>query len=406
MDRTILHCDMNGFFASVELLTLPELRDKPVAVCGDPESRHGIILAKNELAKSFGIKTAETIWQARKKCPALVLIPPHHSRYEEYSRRINAIYSRFTDLVEPFGIDESWLDITGTMHLFGGSGRAVADRIRKTVKSETGLTLSVGVSFNKIFAKLGSDYKKPDATTVISRENFRAIVWPLPVSALMYVGGAAEAALAGLGVGTVGQLAACDRELLRSRLGKLGVQLHEYACGEDASPVLPYGAEQEIKSVGNGITFRRNLVGRDDVRAGIALLSDTVAARLRRHSLRCRTVQVVIRDPELKTISRQKPLPLPSCLSSEIAGAALELVEASWNLSAPIRMLTVTGMNLLPESECFEQLNLFSSGGVERRRREELERAMDRIRARFGKDAVRFGAGADNDLGARERERE
>ncbi|MGN0968552.1 MAG: DNA polymerase IV, partial [Oscillospiraceae bacterium] len=200
MERTILHCDLNGFFASVELLSHPELRDRPVAVCGDPESRHGIILAKNEPAKRYGVKTAETIWQARSKCPDLVLLPAHHGEYRKYSKLINALYERYTDLVEPFGIDESWLDVTGSMHLFGGSGKAVADRLRREVRETFGLTISVGVSFNKIFAKLGSDYKKPDATTVITRENFREIVWPLPVTDLLFVGRSAAGVLAKYGV--------------------------------------------------------------------------------------------------------------------------------------------------------------------------------------------------------------
>ena len=204
-ERVILHCDLNSFFASVELLDKPTLRDVPVAVCGDPKSRHGIILAKNEPAKKMGVKTAETLWQARKKCPALVLLPPHHRLYEEYSRRVNEIYDRFTDLVEPFGIDESWLDVTGSLHLFGGDGKALADRIRATIREETGLTVSVGVSFNKVFAKLGSDMKKPDATTVIPAEGWQSMVWPLPLGDMLFAGHTATETLRKYGVETVGQ---------------------------------------------------------------------------------------------------------------------------------------------------------------------------------------------------------
>ena len=222
MDRIIFHCDCNGFYASVELLSHPELRDKPVAVCGDPKSRHGIILAKNEPAKAFGVKTAETIWQARNKCPELVLLPAHHDRYEVYSKKVNAIYERYTDLIEPFGIDESWLDVTGTLHLFGGDPVALADRIRAAVREELGLTISVGVSFNKIFAKLGSDYKKPDASTLITPENFQTIVWPLPVTDLLYVGRTAAKVLGQYGVHTIGELAAFDRQALVNLLGKQG----------------------------------------------------------------------------------------------------------------------------------------------------------------------------------------
>ena len=278
-DRVILHCDLNCFFASVELLSHPDLRDIPTAVCGDPASRHGIILAKNEPAKRLGIQTAETIWQAKKKCPGLVLLPPHHGLYQEYSRRVNAIYEQYTDLVEPFGIDESWLDITGSMHLFGGDPKAIADALRRRLRQELGLTISVGVSFNKVFAKLGSDYKKPDATTVISRENWQDIVWPLPVGDLLFVGRAAGRVLHQYGVETIGQLAACSPQMLETLLGKLGLQLHEYANGLDGSPVRPAGQQEPVKSVGNGTTFPKNLTRWEEVQRGLAVLSDSVADR-------------------------------------------------------------------------------------------------------------------------------
>ena len=252
MDRVIFHCDLNSFYASVELLSHPELRHLPVAVCGDPDSRHGIILAKNEPAKKFGVKTAETIWQARKKCPDLVLLPAHHSKYREFSKKVNSLYQKYTDLVEPFGIDESWLDVTGTLHLFGGDPRALADRLRNEVLNTWGLTISVGVSFNKVFAKLGSDYKKPNATTVISRENFKSMVWPLPVTDLLYVGRAAARAFEKFGIRTIGDLAAFDRESLYTLLGKNGAQLHDFANGLDASPVAPADQYTPPKSVGNG----------------------------------------------------------------------------------------------------------------------------------------------------------
>lgn len=216
VDRVILHCDLNSFYASVELLSLDELRKsgKPVAVCGDPESRHGIILAKNEAAKAFGVKTAETVWQAKKKCPGLVLLPAHRKEYSYWSKRVNEIYNRFTDLVEPFSIDESWLDVTGSAHLWGGDGKAIADLVRETVKRDTRLSVSVGVSFNKVFAKMGSDYKKPDATTVITRENYKDILWPLPVTDLLFVGKAAAGVLNSYGVNTIGDLAVFDRDAL------------------------------------------------------------------------------------------------------------------------------------------------------------------------------------------------
>lgn len=392
MDRVIFHCDCNCFYASVELLTRPELRDKPVAVCGDPASRHGIILAKNEPAKKFGVKTAETIWQAQKKCPGLVLLPAHHRLYSEYSKKVNAIYERFTDLVEPFGLDENWLDVTGTLHLFGGDPVALADRIRSTVKSELGLTISVGVSFNKVFAKLGSDYKKPDATTLISAENFREIVWPLPVTDLLFVGRAAAKVLEQYGVTTIGQLAAFDRDALVNLLGKQGGQLWSYANGLENSPVAPAGLYVPPKSVGNGQTFPRNLTTRDEVHQGLALLADEVAARLRQHHLKATTLQVTIRDPNFKDICRQRPLAVPTYTARELTQAATDIVAKSWSSNAPIRALTVTAHNLVPEEEATEQLGLFDEEAPRRRDRvEKLEHTMDAIRAKYGHDALTTG---------------
>lgn len=405
MDRTILHCDLNSFYCSVELLTLDELREsgRPVAVCGDAESRHGIILAKNEPAKAKGVKTAEPIWQARQKCPGLVLLSAHRDRYQYWSGRVNEIYERFTDLVEPFSIDESWLDVTGSMHLWGGDGKTVADLVRETVRRETGLTVSVGVSFNKVFAKMGSDYKKPDATTVITRENFRQLLWPLPVTDLLFVGGAAAKVLAGYGVRTIGDLANFDREALVGILGKQGATLHDYATGAEHEAVSPAGTYVPPKSVGNGITFKRNLLGLEDVRTGVAVLADEVAARLRRHDLKCTTVQVTIRDPNFKDICRQKRLSAPTYVSRDISAAAMELILASWNLKAPIRALTVTAQNLVDEDEAAEQLDLFAANAAPRRDKlEKLEHTVDRIRDKFGGASITFASAVKSEIGVEE----
>ena len=393
MDRVIYHCDCNSFYCSVELLSHPELRRVPAAVCGDPESRHGIILAKNEPAKRFGVRTAETIWQARQKCPDLVLLPAHHGLYREYSKKVNAVYDRFTDLIEPFGIDESWLDVTGSLHLFGGDPKALADRIRNTVREELGLTISVGVSFNKVFAKLGSDYKKPDATTVITAENFRRIVWPLPVTDLLYVGRAAAGVLKRYGVTTIGGLAAFDRRALSELLGRQGEQLWTYANGLDASPVAPAGTYTPPKSVGNGETFPRNLIRREEVSRGVAMLADQVAVRLRKHGMMASTLQVSIRDPNFKDICRQRPLDAPANTARELYRAAMDIIERSWKSGAPIRAITLTAHNLIPEGEAAEQLDLFLAAGPRRRDRvEKLERTMDAIRSRYGRSAVTVAA--------------
>ena len=391
MDRIILHCDLNCFYASVELLSHPDLRDVPMAVCGDPQSRHGIILAKNEPAKKFGVQTAETIWQAKKKCPDLVLLPPHHDLYREYSRKVNAIYDEYTDLVEPFGIDESWLDVTHTLHLFGGDARALADALRERMKRQLGLTLSVGVSFNKVFAKLGSDYKKPDATTVISRENWNELVWPLPVGDLLYVGGAARKLLKQYGITTIGQLAACKPEMLETLMGKMGTQLYDYANGLDRDPVRSRYDTEPVKSVGNGTTFPQNLTTREQVHAGIAVLADSVASRLRHAGLYAGGVQVTVRDPQFHNRSRQRQLAAPTHLIRDLTDAAMELLYELWKPPSPIRALTVTAIHLVQEGEAYEQVDLFSSGpGKEKQ--EKLEGAMEQIRKKFGADAIVFGA--------------
>ena len=391
MDRIILHCDLNSFYASVELLSHPDLRTVPMAVCGDPSSRHGIILAKNEPAKRFGVQTAETIWQAKKKCPDLVLLPPHHRLYREYSRRVNAIYDQYTDLVEPFGIDESWLDVTHTLHLFGGDAAALADTLRERMKQELGLTLSVGVSFNKVFAKLGSDYKKPDATTVISRENWRTLVWPLPVGALLYVGGAARKLLGQYHVETIGQLAACKPEMLETLLGKMGLQLSQYANGLDDAPVRSRYDAEPVKSVGNGTTFPQNLTTRTQVQAGIAVLADSVATRLRHQGLYAGGIQVTVRDPQFHDRSRQCQLPSPTHLIRDLTNTAMDLVCQLWTPPSPIRALTVTALHLVPEGDAYEQTDLFAEA-PKKEKQEKLEGAMERIRKKYGGGAIVFGA--------------
>ena len=300
--------------------------------------------------------------------------------------------------MEPFGIDESWLDVTETMHLFGGSGQKIADRIRQQIREELGLTISVGVSFNKIFAKLGSDYKKPNATTVITRENYRQLLYPLPVSALLYVGHAAENTLRSMGVRTIGELARLDKDVLSRALGKAGESLYEYANGLDQSLVRFANEREEGKSVGNGMTFSRNLEGEADVRAGVAFLTDSVASRLRRAGLKGATVHIYIKNPKFQSISKQKALPHPTDLSRELFAAVMELVEQCWRYSDPVRMMTITVTNLV-ESDCAEQLSLFDTSRPHREKLEKLETAVDGVRSRFGKGIIQQGRILHNDIG-------
>ena len=396
--RWILHCDCNSFYASVELLEHPELCRQPVAVCGDPEGRHGIVLAKNEAAKKYGVRTAETIWQARRKCPDLVLLPPHRDRYRHFCNIINNIYLQYTDLVEPFSIDESWLDVTHSFHLFCEHPAQLADRLRRQVKETTGLTISVGVSFNKVFAKLGSDYKKPDATTLISLENYRQVVWPLPVDAMLYVGSSARQTLQRMGISTIGQLAGADPRLLESTLGKLGGELSRFARGEDAEPVRPFSSREPVKSVGNGQTFRRNLEGEADCRAALISLCDQVAARLRRSNLWAGGVQITIRDPDFRVITRQKQLEQSTHLARELFQASWELLSRNWNFANPIRMLTVTALSITDEPFAVQQ-SFFEDAPKPDPRREKLEKSLDSIRQKYGSAAVTPASLVKNQLG-------
>ncbi len=402
MDRVILHCDMNSFFCSVELLEHPELADKPVAVAGCADDRHGIILAKNQLAKSFGVVTPETIYSAKKKCPKLILLEPHHEKYSHYCHLINDIYLRYTDMVEPFSIDESWLDVTGSLQMFKKNGKELADEIRTTVYKELGLTLSAGVSYNKVFAKMGSDYKKPYATTEITRENFKDLLWPLPAGEMFFVGRATASRLKGMNINTIGDIANSDPRLMTSVFGKMGQQMIDNANGLDEDPVAHWGDVSEAKSVGNGITFRRNLVGEADIRTAVTAISDHVAQRLRRHGYLCQGVKIDIKSPDFITITRQRKLDEPTNLSKDIMDAALKLIADNWYIGNPIRLLTITAINIIEKGETYStQISFFDSPEKEESRKKEkqLEYAIDQIRSKHGNAAVTSASLLNNDLG-------
>ena len=404
MDRVILHCDLNNFFASVETLSHPEFKTVPMAVAGSSEDRRGIILAKNELAKKFGVQTAEPIWQAKRKCPDLVLAKPHHHKYSEYSKKVYEIYMRYTDQVEPFGIDEAWLDVTGSQKLFG-NGIKIAEDIKETVKKETGLTISVGVSFNKVFAKLGSDYKKPDAITEITRENFKNIVYPLPVSALLFVGKSTHKKLAEYDIKTIGDIASSGKELLRGILGLRGSELYDYATGADTSPVIRCDQWEKPKSIGRGLTFKRNLTSLDEAKTAIVPLAEDVAQRLRAHNMWCNCVSISIKDDALKTISRQCNIEPSTNLGRIISNTAISLLEKNWDFKIPIRMLTVTAMNLSADYKGV-QLSLFDNIDTPEtentQKLERLETSLDNLKKRFGKDIISPASvkGCDLGLGA------
>lgn len=396
--RTVLHCDANSFFASCETALHPEYASVPMAVCGSVEDRHGIVLAKNELAKRYGIRTAETVWEAQKKCPGLLIVRPTYALYGEMSQKMNKIFYDYTDMVEPFGIDESWLDVSGSLKLFG-SGRDIADTIRHRIERELGITVSVGVSFNKVFAKLGSDLKKPNATTVIPPERFASIVWPLPVSDLLFVGPSTARALNRIGINTIGDLACCDKPTISNALGKNGVMLREFALGRDFAEVTPFGYEPEPKSVSNGMTFRYNLVSEQDVSFAVTYLAMSVAERLRRHGLSCKNVAVTIRTPDQCSINRSAMLAHPTCLWNEISKKALDIIRANVAPDREIYSVTVHAEKLTRENEFVYQQSFFAEEWEEKYRKlHSLETAVDSIRARYGRGAIGIASAINNRL--------
>lgn len=385
-DRIILHSDLNNFYASVECLYNPAFRGIPLVVGGDPELRHGIVLAKNYPAKAFGIVTGEALWQAKQKCPDLTVVKPNFQLYLHFAHQVRAIYGDYTDQIEPFGLDEAWLDVGGTCHN-GLSGEKIAAEIRRRTREELGLTASVGVSFNKIFAKLGSDMKKPDATTVITRDNFRTKIWPLPASDLLYVGPSTQRKLARLGIRTIGQLASLEPDFLHAYLGKWGDVLSSFANGLDSSPVTVSGCQSAIKSIGNSTTTPRDLETNEDIRLILYVLCESVAGRLRQHHFKCQTVQIHVRDVELATYERQAKLTRPSNLASDIVRLAMTLFTDSYNWVRPVRSIGVRGSDLV-DADTEIQLSFFEDES-RNLKLQQLEHAVDEIRARFGNASVR-----------------
>jgi DNA polymerase-4 len=376
---------MNNFYASVECLYRPEIRHLPVAVAGDPLNRHGIILAKNMIAKKLGVKTGKAIWEAKLKAPDLVTVPPDFRKYLKFSRLARQILYDYTDQIEPFGIDENWIDVTGSK-LLCGDGTEIADSIRSRIKEELGITVSIGVSFNKIFAKLGSDMKKPDAVTVIPHDKFKDIVWQLPVSDLLYVGRSTQKKLNARGVLTIGDLANYPVEYLISTLGKWGEILSLFANGKDTAPVRKMNESSAVKSIGNGTTCPRDLLNNQDVKLVFTVLSESVAARLRDYGLKCTGVQVYLRDNELHSLTRQKKLAKPTYLSTDILNAGMELLVQNYTWQKPLRSIGIRAIDLVTENS-FMELSLFDDND-KLIQQENLAHTIDALRSRFGHDIV------------------
>lgn len=386
LNRSILHCDMNNFYASVECHMNPALNGHPVAVCGETEDRHGIVLAKNYAAKSYGVITGEAVWQAKRKCPRLVVVPPHYEEYVKYSKAAREIYECYTDLIEPMGLDECWLDVTGSKAFFG-SGEELAYRIKDRIKQELGITASVGVSFNKIFAKLGSDMKKPDAVTVITEESFREQIWHLPASDMFGVGRATAAKLGALGVRTIGDIARYPRECLKRKFGKCGDDLWRYANGLDISKVVTRSIEVLDKTAGHGITAKQDLVNNTEVWVFLLELAQNVGHRLRLFEKRARGVAVTVRDSALCEKQWQCKLPYPTQSPYILAESGLALFQKNFTWFRPIRSVCIRAIDLI-SADAPQQIDMFTDASV-LMKRERLDAVVDDLRGKYGTGIIR-----------------
>lgn len=394
MDRVILHCDLNNFYASVEIATNKDLGGKPIIVCGDPKNRHGIVLAKNQLAKNCNIKTGDTVLEAQRKCPAVVGVPPHFEKYVKYSEQVTEIYARYTDKIEHFGLDECWLDVTESIKLFG-SGKQIADELRKVVLKECGLTISVGVSFTKAFAKLGSDLKKPDATTVISRENYKDVAWKLPVGDLIMVGRRTEKKLNDMGIMTIGDLARANHNLMREKFGIVGVNLVNTALGVENERVKNYGEVDLPKSVSNGTTTKTDMMTFEEASVVVYALSDLVAFRLRKLGLNCSGVGISFRYSNLAGDGANTKIPFATDNATDIAKFALEILKSKVNFTAtPLRSITVCAYNL-KENKNGIQIALETP---KINKNKQIDKALDKIKEKYGYTSITRGILLETDV--------
>lgn len=386
MERVILHSDMNNFYASVECMLNPELKAYPIAVCGDVEERHGIVLAKNDKAKRMGVSTGETVWQAKQKCPGLIIVPPHFDEYMKYSRKARGIYGRYTDEIEPFGMDECWLDVSRSTVIFG-DGEKIANEIKNAIKTELGITVSVGVSYNKVFAKLGSDMKKPDAVTVITKESYKEQIWPLPASDLLGIGKATTNKLASYGIRTIGDVATWPAEFFQRTFGKCGIDIWKNANGLDESKVVPHNIEAIDKSCGHGMTALQDLEDKTEVWKFILELSQDIGHRLFAFNKKATGVAISVRDSKLFTKQWQSKIPLFTQSPSVIAREAFSLFEKNYSWKHPIRSVTVRAIDLV-SLDCNEQIDIFHDA-EKTSRIEALDKTVEDIRRRYGYNAIK-----------------
>ncbi len=388
-ERVILHCDANSFFASVEVASLPDLKNKPVAVAGNPKKRTGIILAKNEIAKKFGIQTGEVIWQAKQKCPELICLPPHYELYEEYSKKLRKIYEFYTDKVESFGIDECWLDVTNSLRLFG-SGEKIAEEIREKVKKELKITVSIGVSFCKLFAKLGSDLKKPDAITIISKKDFKKIVYPMPIEVLLGIGRQLKKSLNRLNIFVLGDYVEVENDVLLKKYGKVGLELKEKLLGNDNDEVLSYVPPP--KSIGNGTTTIVDIISRDEVSATVAYLSEKIASRLRKHAFLTTNVHVTLKTINFIHEGHSKKIDFPTSSANIIAEEVMNLIDSFWQYKEKVRSIRISCSGLISESSS-SQTSLF-----ENKKKQNLGYGLDAVRDKYGSKAISIASNLNSDF--------
>ena len=385
MGKVVLHADLNNFYASVACIEQPDLKELPLAVCGDPTLRHGIVLAKNMPAKRKGVITGQAIWQAMQSCPSLRTISPDFEAVLRYSGIVRRIFSRYTNRVQPFGVDEAWLDISDP-GIKIADGFRIANHLRHAVREETGLTVSIGVGDNRIFAKLGSDLKKPDGVSVVCAENRRTVLDPLPVSDLLFIGRATTQKLHAIGIYTVGQLAAIDPGALRAIFGKTGLMLSGFARGDDAASVIAEDAQPKMKSVGNSITAAHDIVSRHDARITLYGLCESVASRMRKHHVIGRVVQLSIRNTTLDWYQRQQQLAFDTDCSFDLFEIAYDLLLANWQEGTPLRSLGISVSRLSPAGMLM-QLSFLPEDAA-RQKRQILEQTVDDIRERYGHFAI------------------
>lgn len=392
----ILHCDLNNFYASAECVLNPALKNFAVAVAGSPRHRHGVVLAKNEIAKKYGVKTGDTVWQAQQKCPNIICLPPQFKKYKEFSKQVIEIYSRFTDKIESFGPDECWLDVTHSTKLFG-TGKQIADKLREIVYKETGLTISVGVSFNKYFAKLGSDLKKPNATTEITPENFKQLIYPLPADNLIFIGKKTYKKLNKLNIFSIGDLANASPQLLKQHFGIIGPRMQAVASGQDNSEIIDLKHNSEQKSVGNGLTALRNLTKREEILSTVLVLAEKIAYRMRELGVCGKTVHLSLKDSNLYTTGHSLTKNISTNSPQEIAKHAMEIFDTFWGeQTICIRAVRVAVSNLHSTTQKAQQILLFEDKNHEKLKK--FNNACDKIRKKYGYYSIRNANTIDKDF--------